>query len=73
MFLYCLFIAGAIWLGWRSIKGNIKTCSNCGSQYFSNSENCPACGSQQTINIGDVNTNIPASAATVDIDAEESQ
>ncbi len=71
--IFSLFIAGLGWLSWRSLKSNLKTCTNCGSQYFSNLEICPACGTMQKTNLEDSINNIPASAATIDIDAEESK
>ncbi|KGG16844.1 hypothetical protein EV06_0688 [Prochlorococcus sp. MIT 0602] len=52
----------------------MRNCKNCGSTYFSNSESCPICGSKETVN-GDQysKANIPASSATIDISAEETE
>ena len=71
--IFSLFIVGVGWLSWRSLKSNMKTCANCGSQYFSTLDICPACGSIKSMNLKDSSNNIPASAATIDIDAEESK
>ncbi len=72
LLILSLFLGGAGWLTWRSIKSNIKSCKNCGTQFLSDSEICPACGSRQTLSNDNFDKNIPASAATIDIDAEES-
>ena len=65
-------VIGVGWFSWRSLKANITTCTNCGSQYLSNSFNCPTCGSKQQISTEELN-NIPASAATIDIEAKETK
>ncbi len=69
IFFGTLLISGIGWLSWRQLKANIKNCDNCGANYFSESELCPVCGSHQNLNNSEVN--IPASSATIDISAEE--
>ena len=71
IFLAAILISGIGWLSWRKIKANIKSCANCGAQFFAGSELCPICGSKQTLNQYDSEVNIPASSATIDISAEE--
>ncbi|WP_036916399.1 hypothetical protein [Prochlorococcus sp. MIT 0603] len=69
-----LVISGLAWFSWKKLKSNMRNCKNCGSTYFSNSESCPICGSKETVN-GDQysKANIPASSATIDISAEETE
>ena len=69
--LATILISGIGWLSWRKIKENIKSCENCGAKFFAGSELCPICGSKQTLDKYDSKVNIPASSATIDINAEE--
>ena len=71
IFLAAILISGVGWLSWRKIKANIKSCRNCGANYFSESKLCPICGSNQTLDRDSSELNIPASSATIDISAEE--
>ena len=71
IFLTTILISGIGWLSWRQIKRNIKTCGNCGANYFSESTLCPICGSNQQLDRDGSALNIPASSATIDISAEE--
>ena len=66
-----ILISGIGWLSWRKIKANIKSCGNCGANYFSESTLCPICGSNQKLDRESSEFNIPASSATIDISAEE--
>ncbi|KGG13282.1 MULTISPECIES: hypothetical protein [Prochlorococcus] len=62
------------WIGWKVIKSRMIQCNSCGTTYPSNLYQCPICGSEQVNEISDNNkeTNSPASSATIDIEAEES-
>ena len=71
MFLATLLISGFGWLIWRKLKANIKTCGICGANYFAESTLCPICGSNQKLDQDSSEFNIPASSATIDISAEE--
>ena len=71
IFLTTILISGVGWLSWRKIKSNIKNCGNCGANYFSESTLCPICGSNQTLDRDSSEINIPASSATIDITAED--
>ena len=65
-----LIIAGIGWISWKKITSNIIICNNCGSSYFSNSNQCPICGSSNMKEEDNIN-NIPASSATIDVKAEK--
>ena len=70
-----LFLAGIGWIGWKIIRSNMNTCSNCGASYQSNLYQCPLCGSSQVKEVSlekTNNSNIPASSATIDVTAEDS-
>ncbi len=71
IFLATILISGVIWLSWKKIKANIQSCGNCGANYFSESTVCPICGSIQKSDEDNSEFNIPASSATIDISAEE--
>ena len=71
IFLATILISGVGWLSWRKIKANIKSCGNCGANYFAESALCPICGSNQKLDTDDSEFNIPASSATIDISAED--
>ncbi|KGG11571.1 hypothetical protein EV11_1377 [Prochlorococcus sp. SS52] len=73
IFFIIFLISGVAWLSWRSLKSNIKTCTNCGSSYITDSILCPICGSNNNIVPEEINNNIPASSATIDIKAEETE
>ena len=68
-----LLISGIGWLSWKKIKSNIKTCDSCGANYFSDSLTCPICGSNGQLKKTNSEINIPASSATIDITAEETE
>ena len=68
--LLTLLISGVSWLSWRSIKTNIKNCQNCGASYFTDSAQCPICGSKEKLEDTKLNDNSPASSATIDVVAE---
>ena len=64
-------ILGSIgWFAWKQIKSKVQTCETCGSSFLNSEVFCPICGS----NIKNTKANlenIPASAATIDIQSED--
>ncbi len=70
IFLLMLIFSGLIWMSWRNIKSNLKSCMNCGTSYFSELYQCPICGSKEQISDSLSDINIPASSATIDVNAE---
>ena len=70
--LITIIFSGLIWLSWRNIKSKIKSCNSCGSSYFSALDHCPVCGSNENLS-NQISTNIPASSATIDINAENAE
>ncbi len=67
-----LAFGGFMWINFRNIKSKIKTCSNCGTSYFSDLNQCPVCGSSDTLT-NEASNNIPASSVTIDINAEKAE
>ena len=71
-----LFLTGAGWIGWRYLQSRMVTCQSCGATTFSNSIQCPICGSKltkkddQNGSGSPISNSIPASSATIDIKAE---
>ena len=71
-------ITGIGWISWKIIKSKLTQCSNCGSSFPNNLLQCPICGSNTAENnfssdsSETINNSIPASSATIDIKAEES-
>ena len=68
-----LLISGIAWFGLRSLKSKMKSCEVCGTTYFLEAENCPICGSRNTFESSKIDNNIPASSATIDVEAKESK
>ena len=64
-----LLILGLI--GWQLIKSQLSTCEVCGLSSISSSAVCPGCGSDLSKKSIE-NDNIPASSATIDIEAKSS-
>ena len=63
-------ILGAVgWLAWKRIQSNVQTCETCGSSFINSQIICPICGTKIR-NQKDNLENIPASAATIDIQSE---
>ena len=73
IFLIILLFSGLFWISWRNIKSKLKNCKSCGTAYFSELNECPICGSTETLINQEVDNNIPASSATIDISAEKSE
>ena len=78
-----LILGGVGWLGWKVLQSRMTTCGVCGTVNFSPSGPCQMCGndlsvssgaageSQSRTNASKVDDTLPASAATIDISAEE--
>ncbi len=65
-----LILGGIGWFTWKRIQSKVQTCKACGSTFLNSQMICPICGT--TIkNTTDVLENIPASAATIDIQSED--
>ncbi len=76
LLLIPITLGGLSWISWKIIKSKMVKCASCGATYFSNTEICSICGStnfnqKSKNNIENNNNNIPASSATIDISAEE--
>ncbi len=71
--LLTLVISGIAWFGLRSLKSKVKSCEACGATFLSDEENCPICGSRNTFESSKIDNNIPASSATIDVEAKESE
>ena len=65
-----LILGGIGWLTWKRIQSKVQTCESCGSTFLNTQMICPMCGKPIIIN-ADIQENIPASAATIDIKSEE--
>ncbi len=73
-----ILLAGLGWFGWRILQSRMVTCSACGMRTFSNSGNCPICGTVISENINSSHPNTfqgnettPASSATIDIEVKD--
>ena len=71
-----LLLTGAGWIGWRILQSRLIKCEFCGASLIrdSNSMICPACGSNLSstkASKSEIDNSIPASSATVDITAQE--
>ena len=64
-----LILGGVGWLAWNRIQSNLQTCETCGSSFINSQIICPICGTKIR-NQKDNLENIPASAATIDIQSE---
>ena len=64
-----LILGGVGWLAWKRIQSNVQTCETCGSSFINSQIICPICGTKIR-NQKDNLENIPASAATIDIQSE---
>ena len=65
-----IILGGIGWFTLRRIQERIQTCENCGTTFINSQINCPICGTTLE-NTQDVLENIPASAATIDINSED--
>ena len=65
-----LILGGIGWFTLKRIQSKVPTCKACGSTFLNSQMICPICGT--TIkNTTDGLENIPASAATIDIQSED--
>ena len=64
-----LILGGVGWFAWKRIQSKVQTCENCGSTFINSQTICPICGTRIR-NEKDNLENIPASAATIDIQSE---
>tara|TARA_B100001250_G_scaffold236502_1_gene203133 strand:- start:191 stop:520 length:330 start_codon:yes stop_codon:yes gene_type:complete len=64
-----LILGGVGWLAWKRIQSKVQTCETCGSSFINSQIICPICGTK-TRGQKDNIENIPASAATIDIQSE---
>ena len=63
-------LGGIGWIALQKIKSKIETCEFCGSNFLNNQNVCPICG-KSVRNMKNDLENIPASAATIDIQSEK--
>ena len=72
-----LILGGVGWIGWKVLQSRMTTCPACGTVNLSGSGSCQMCGaelsaeSNQSVKNSVADDSIPASAATIDISAEE--
>ena len=64
-----LILGGVGWFAWKRIQSKVQTCEICGSTFINSQTICPICGTRIR-NEQDNLENIPASAATIDIQSE---
>lgn len=73
-----ILISGLGWIAWKIIQSRSRQCEVCGTSFMGDQSKCPLCGGTliEKNNGGKQseypNTSIPASSATIDIKAEES-
>tara|TARA_B100000579_G_scaffold106754_1_gene85038 strand:+ start:507 stop:833 length:327 start_codon:yes stop_codon:yes gene_type:complete len=65
-----IILGGIGWFTLRRIQERIQTCENCGTTFINSQINCPTCGTKIKRS-NDSLGNIPASAATIDINPED--
>ena len=65
-----LILGGIGWLAWKRIQSKMQTCEACGSSFLNDQIICPICGTNIN-NKKDSFENIPASAATIDVQTQE--
>ena len=65
-----LILGGIGWFTWKRIQSKVQTCEACGSTFLNSQPICPICGTT-IIKSEEIIENIPASAATIDIESEE--
>ncbi len=70
-FVMFLLVGGIGWFSWKKLKSNLISCNVCGATYMLNASNCPICGASKSNSSDQINNNVPASSATIDIKAEE--
>ena len=72
-----LLLTGIGWLGWKYLQSRLIKCEFCGASIISNSDQCPACGSNLSMQeqskgtTSQVKKSIPASSAIIDVTAKD--
>ena len=73
-----VILGGVGWIGWKLLQSRMRTCPACGTVSFATMGICQMCGAdlpntaQPASSSAEVSDNaVPASAATIDISAEE--
>ena len=72
-----ILLTGLGWLGWRYIQSQLVQCNVCGTSVMKGTIQCPGCGSimsqdnESQQSSKQVRDSIPASSATIDITATE--
>ena len=72
-----LILGGVGWIGWKVLQSRMTTCPACGTVNLSGSGTCQMCGAElsaewnQNAKNSVADDSVPASAATIDISAEE--
>ena len=70
MTLIPIILGGVGWFAWKNIQSKVQTCESCGATFLNSQMICPTCGTAIK-NTKDILENIPASAATIDIQSED--
>ncbi len=64
-------------IGWKVLQSKLIQCEVCGATTFNSTSQCPICGSElksnNKVQKSSKEENIPASSATIDINAQEIQ
>ena len=75
-----VILGGMGWIGWKLLQSRMRTCPACGTVSFATAGSCQMCGAElpntpsngSAPSSGAVEDNaVPASAATIDVSAEE--
>lgn len=73
-----VILGGVGWIGWKLLQSRMRTCPACGTVSFATSGVCQMCGTELPTTGSDRSSSeqsddaaVPASAATIDISAEE--
>ena len=64
-----VILGGVGYFAWKRIQSKLITCNACGSSFLNDQLVCPICGNKIE-NIKNSFDNIPASAATIDVQPE---
>ena len=68
-----IFLGGVSWIGWKLLQSKMIACKVCGVSSINNSNQCPFCGAPRSQDTKqNDNETIPASSATIDITAKDS-
>lgn len=75
-----VILGGVGWIGWKLLQSRMRTCPACGTVSFATSGSCQMCGAELPITPSSCSSPsssavednaVPASAATIDVSAEE--